>query len=306
MKRHLLFIVLIICCITIVKAQTAIWHSVDDSVLYTNVKVGINTSNPKEALDIREGFVRGSGGYGALRIKTDYGITAVGADSPGYSKFDTNLGLFYFTKPLVIQGGKISSSHGTNLYLQTLYYDGGAISPTTRMTILNSNGRVGIGTTSPSCKLDVVGKIHASDSVLASNIKISGNGVYSGQVSANSIKTNTISSTSPSASLSLQSDTVKIPGTIKTQEIIVNSTGADFVFDEDYTLRPLQEVKSFVSENHHLPEIPSAKQMQEEGMNMEQMVVKLLQKVEELTLYTIQQEEQIKELEKIKSKETEE
>lgn len=279
-------------------AQTAEWQSSGDTVLYANAKVGINTAAPKEALDIREGFVRGSGGCGALRIKTNYGISSVGADSPGYSKFDTNLGLFYFTKPIVIQGGKISSSHGTNLYLQTLYYDGGAITPTTRMTILNSNGRVGIGTTTPSCKLDVVGKIHASDSVLASDIKISGNGIYSGQVSANSIKTNTISSTAPSTSLSLQSDTVKIPGTIKTEEIIVTSTGADFVFDEDYTLRSLQEVKSFVSENHHLPEIPSAKQMQEEGMSVDQMVVKLLQKVEELTLYTIQQEERIKELEK--------
>ena len=52
-----------------------------------------------------------------------------------------------------------------------------------------------------------------------------------------------------------------------------------------------------IQEHKHLPEIPSAKQMQEEGMNMEQMVVKLLQKVEELTLYIIQQEKRIKELE---------
>ena len=296
MKAKILFLLLPFA--TLAMAQTATWQASCDTVLYTYAKVGINTTEPKEVLDIGEGFVRGSSGYGALRIRTNYGVTAVGADSPGYSHFDTDRGLFYFYKPIVIQGGKISSSHGTNLYLQTLYYDGGAITPTTRMTILNSNGCVGIGTTSPSCKLDVVGKIHASDSVLASNIKISGNGVYSGQVSASSIKTNTISSTAPSTSLSLQSDTVKIPGTIKTEEIIVTSTGADFVFDEDYTLRPLQDVKSFVSENHHLPDIPSAKQMQEEGMNMEQMVVKLLQKVEELTLYTIQQEERIKELEK--------
>ena len=60
----------------------------------------------------------------------------------------------------------------------------------------------------------------------------------------------------------------------------------------------MQEVKSYVQENRHLPEIPSAKEMQEDGMNVNDMVVKLLQKVEELTLYNIQLEERISELEK--------
>ena len=57
-------------------------------------------------------------------------------------------------------------------------------------------------------------------------------------------------------------------------------------------------MNAYIQEHQHLPDIPSAKKMQEEGMSVDQMVVKLLQKVEELTLYTIQQEERIKELEK--------
>lgn len=89
-----------------------------------------------------------------------------------------------------------------------------------------------------------------------------------------------------------------VRGTIRANEIIVNTVGADFVFEDDYNLRPLQEVKSYVQENHHLPEIPSAQEMQEDGMGVEQMIVKLLQKVEELTLYNIQLEERISELEK--------
>ena len=89
-----------------------------------------------------------------------------------------------------------------------------------------------------------------------------------------------------------------VRGTIRATEILVNTpSGADFVFEDNYKLRPLQEVKSYVQENHHLPEIPSAKEMQEEGMNVNEMVVKLLQKVEELTLYNIQLEERINELE---------
>lgn len=89
-----------------------------------------------------------------------------------------------------------------------------------------------------------------------------------------------------------------VRGTIRAHEIIVNTSGADFVFADNYKLRPLQEVKSYVQENRHLPEIPSAQEMQEDGMNVNDMVVKLLQKVEELTLYNIQLEERISELEK--------
>lgn len=56
-------------------------------------------------------------------------------------------------------------------------------------------------------------------------------------------------------------------------------------------------MKSYIAVHRRLPEIPSAKEMQEKGMSVEQMVVKLLQKVEELTLYNIQLEERINELE---------
>ena len=83
----------------------------------------------------------------------------------------------------------------------------------------------------------------------------------------------------------------------------MNASGADFVFDKSYQLRSLDDVNSYIQQHQHLPEIPSAKQMQEEGMSVDQMVIKLLQKVEELTLYTIQQEERIKELEQKQNKE---
>ena len=88
-----------------------------------------------------------------------------------------------------------------------------------------------------------------------------------------------------------------VRGTIRANEIIVNTTGADFVFDKDYKLLTLQQVKTYIQENHHLPDIPSADQMQQEGMSVDRMVIKLLQKVEELTIYNIQLEERIKELE---------
>lgn len=81
---------------------------------------------------------------------------------------------------------------------------------------------------------------------------------------------------------------------------------ADYVFQKYYTgasaLKPnynmpsLQEVEQFIKRNYHLPEIPSAKQVKQEGLVLEDMTVLLLQKIEELTLYTIQQQKEIEKL----------
>lgn len=92
-------------------------------------------------------------------------------------------------------------------------------------------------------------------------------------------------------------DMLDVNGTIRAKEILVETTGADFVFADDYQLRPLSEVKAFITENKHLPEIQSAQEMQENGVSVSELQTKLLQKIEELTLYLIQQENRIKELE---------
>jgi hypothetical protein len=103
-----------------------------------------------------------------------------------------------------------------------------------------TNGRVGIGTSTPDEMLTVNGKIHA-------------------------------------------------------KEVIVALTGplADYVFEPEYRLKPLHEVEQFVRTNKHLPGIPSAAQVEEKGLSMGEMQNKLLQKVEELTLYIIEQQKQI-------------
>lgn len=88
-------------------------------------------------------------------------------------------------------------------------------------------------------------------------------------------------------------------GTIRAREILVDLNGvggADFVFDTNYRLRPLSEVQSFIAENKHLPEIQSAKDMQQNGVSVNELQFQLLQKIEELTLYIIEQDQQIKDL----------
>jgi len=88
-----------------------------------------------------------------------------------------------------------------------------------------------------------------------------------------------------------------VAGKIDAQEVKVTvNAGADFVFHDDYNLKPLQELESFIKKNNHLPEIASAKEMESEGIDLSEMNIKLLQKIEELTLYVIKQQKDIEEL----------
>ena len=89
-----------------------------------------------------------------------------------------------------------------------------------------------------------------------------------------------------------------VRGTIRADAIYVNVvSGADFVFDTSYSLRSLSELKDFVLKNKHLPEIPSEQEMKENGVDLHKLQILLLQKIEELTLYIIEQEQRIQELE---------
>jgi hypothetical protein len=87
-----------------------------------------------------------------------------------------------------------------------------------------------------------------------------------------------------------------VNGNARANGIVVNTTGADFVFNDKYALRKLSEVKSYIDQNHHLPEIPSAEQMKKDGLNVGEMNTKLLQKIEELTLYLIDKDKQVMQL----------
>jgi hypothetical protein len=83
-------------------------------------------------------------------------------------------------------------------------------------------------------------------------------------------------------------------GTIRAKEIRVDMLGGcDFVFNDDYKLMDLKELENFVKTNQHLPEIAPEKEMIENGLNMKEFQMKLLQKIEELTLYTIEQNKKL-------------
>ncbi|WP_207795854.1 hypothetical protein [Sphingobacterium haloxyli] len=92
---------------------------------------------------------------------------------------------------------------------------------------------------------------------------------------------------------------LSVNGNIRAKEIKVEANNwPDYVFQENYHLRPLAEVKDYIKVNGHLPEIPSAKEVEEQGLSLGEMNKLLLKKVEELTLHIIQLEERVSEMEK--------
>jgi hypothetical protein len=86
-----------------------------------------------------------------------------------------------------------------------------------------------------------------------------------------------------------------VNGIIHSSEIKVDLSvpAPDYVFEPKYKLTSLDELKRYIDENHHLPEIPPAQQMEKEGIKLSEMNMKLLKKIEELTLYLLQQQKQL-------------
>jgi hypothetical protein len=265
-------------------AQTHLWTPTGTNIYNTNPgNVGIGTSSPFKRLHILGGN---------MAVSTS-DFNASGTGSVVVMGQDGTTGNVYS----LIQ----AATNGPN--------SGGTLS-------LNPNGgNVGIGTTSPGYILDVAGTMRIGKVSDGTSLILSGkpgtsynytfdsrNGNYLSVVSqapgatpfvldyAGNVG---IGTTAPDAKLAVY-------GTIHSREVKVdlNVPGPDYVFDSDYKLAELSELKAYVDKHHHLPEIPSADQMTKDGLDLGDMNIKLLKKVEELTLYLLEQQKQIDQLKK--------
>jgi len=173
-----------------------------------------------------------------------------------------------------------------------------------------ANGDVGLGTASPQKDLHVR---RTSGAVEAEFESASDSAVQIRLQTAHATNRRIVGlsdDTTIQSSIHLGDDAIIFYGTgFNTAYATIDSTGLsvggtllavpDYVFDESYDLMPLSEVRQFVEANHHLPDISSAAQVAKGGLNMTDMQLSLLRKVEELTLYTLAQQSQIDQLTKV-------
>ncbi|WP_133250137.1 hypothetical protein [Marinifilum breve] len=279
--------------------------------------VGIGTTNPNYRL-----HVVGKGMIVANDIYNMYFI-------PKSSNYQNNTSsIIAKDRPL-----SITTDAHRDIYFSTFYSGQGL---DVKMTI-KGDGKVGIGTDKPSSRLSVYGGIakltttgydHTFDNFIKYGHKSdleSGSArvnrwhgidatITAGAAASNKMKFRLYAggygNEAPIDVMTLAGDgnvgigtispnhKLDVKGTIRTQELKVDMQGADFVFEEDYQLRSLEEVEDFVKENKHLPDVAPAKEMQENGVNQSEMNQKLLQKIEELTLYVIEIKKEVKTLKK--------
>ncbi len=259
-------------------------YSAGDGVLVEGLRIsdlgniGVGTPTPSKKLDVR------STGIGADWISGTFGSTT--------------------TSDRIVMG-----NHGG---AASIGAHNSSLNAWADLSINFGGGNVGIGTKNPSEKLDVNGtvmsnylRINASSSTEGGEIKLDGPTSFndwridnwSGDFRLHHsgteylrLKSNGylgIGTASPDAKLAVN-------GNIHTKEVKVDLIGwSDFVFEDSYKLPTLKEVEQHIKENGHLKDIPSEEEVKKDGIYLGEMDSKLLQKIEELTLYTIEQQKQI-------------
>jgi hypothetical protein len=240
--------------------------------LKQNGNVGIGTSDPATRLHIK------------------------GADNNGTT---SALKITSGAQNMLIDGNEIDGDNG--IYLNHNVNE--------NVILATGGGNVGIGTNSPSSKLHIVAPNYArlimTATSPADNVRMfidargsAGNirgqlgtlsdhdiRIYTNSQPRMIIKNNGnigIGTVSPHNDYKLS-----VNGKIRAKEIVVETGWADFVFEEDYQLMPLREVEAYIHTHKHLPDVPSAKVIEEKGVSVGEMEAKLLQKIEELTLHLI-------------------
>lgn len=291
MKLHFRFAVIFFCLLIsqLIKAQTPD---------FSNVLIGLN--GVADGIKIQANFPSYNGGW-----------------ARGFHIANENSSLNYITLGSIggCTNGKTTLSYS---FIGTDYDN-------TYMSFLPS-GNVGIGTNSPSAKLhintDNVGMLLTSNNAFMRwnnhNLSLTANSSWSWvpyiEWVTNTGKRQAYIGWNPAyfnltlengynfgiiggnVGIGTPNPTYKldVKGTIHACEVVVDvANGCDFVFDGKYKLMDLKTLESYIKEHKHLPEIASEKEMIETGVNMKELQMKFLQKIEELTLYSIDQQKKI-------------
>lgn len=267
-----------------------------DLYIADNGNIGIGTNSPIQTLDINgcmnitNGVIQKGGP--AITNTGDLGLYS--RDASSYMRFVTN------NQPI-------------NFYSDAATSNG--IGSNVNMTIA-SNGNVGIGTTTPKAKLEI-GNTDSDPATFRigpwefANYRDVVTGVYALRIQRGSIDGDGNETFDKALQLNIAGSNktdMKLTGDLFCAEvnIVADVTWPDYVFNEEYNLKSLSELEKFLKQNKHLPDVPSAADIKEKGINVGEINAILLKKIEELTLYLIEQNKKISSLEeemtKIKNK----
>jgi hypothetical protein len=314
--RHI--IVLFFAC-TMFQWARAQWTGTTDIYKTTAGNVGIGTTTPWSTMDIRTSGAAGTG---------QYGLNVQNPSTDAYSTININLGSGP-TSHSLISTQRNNLGNGAYMFFQSTDASG---TMQNRVTI-SDIGNVGIGTYTPITMLTVSGAgqndgIWLTSTGAPTNVALLNNttqGAWNGltQLGDNLILwKGSAPDNSSAGGLVLgpwsngysgmritstgnvligqgtqvnSSYKLDIAGSVRAAKLVVNSNGADYVFDPGYRLMPLVRVGDSIRANHHLPGIAPAGQIQREGMDLGENQTRLLAKIEELTLYIIEQNKSSKE-----------
>lgn len=238
---------------------------------------------------------------------------ALGMYTQSQSAYGITIGQGYsYTKPLSNTTAGIMLGSGSNL--PTLFI--------TNQNIENRTGKIGIGDmTDPQAKLHIMGDAMEDVGIILESKQPEHRSAFIQLKDENhkiSVGTNgAMSITAGAKPLSLEGSRVTLTGKVGvntnntvngyafavdggiiTDEVLILDVEdwPDYVFGQDHDLMSLGELKAFINKHSHLPEIPSAQEVEENGVNVVEMQKLLLKKIEELTLYTVEQQRLIEEL----------
>ncbi|MBI5538534.1 MAG: hypothetical protein HY951_00610 [Bacteroidia bacterium] len=196
----------------------------------------------------------------------------------------------------------IEPSNGRGLLIN--YYCGKDVSVCTGnnggnvfLTKVGSNGRVGVGTFNPNAKLSVKSDSTLTGLLVETSFDSTANGY--GIVSSVGVTGDS------TIAIAVKQDTINNfivygNGHVLARDVVVKLGHlGDFVFNDDYNLMTIYELENYIKQNHHLPKIPSAKEVKENGMNVGEFQNLVLQKTEEQALYIISLQKQIDDLKKV-------
>lgn len=181
---------------------------------------------------------------------------------------------------------------GNNKLIQLWNSDSNTDFTNLRLGSLYAMGKLGVGTSSPINDLDIIGVL-GFRGINASNLPSDQWKLY---FNASSTVDNGLQfRVNDDLRINFKYDVFMFDGLLKAKEIKVQTNvWSDFVFEKGYELPSLEALEAYIIQNKHLPEIPSEAEVTKNGIHLGEMNAKLLQKIEELTLYLIEEHKQNK------------